>query len=114
MTIVVADGRILKANSTENSDLFWGIRGGGSNFGVVTEFVLRLHPHPRNIFCGPVMYSVDKLEALANALDIWWSQVKPHEVVYLGFSRGPDNNVSRVLAGFTGVTDVESPSLSSW
>jgi FAD/FMN-containing dehydrogenase len=42
--IVTADGQIRRADATENADLFWGVRGGGGNFGVVTAFEYRLHP----------------------------------------------------------------------
>ena len=43
-TLVTADGSLLRANPQENSDLFWALRGGGGNFGVVTEFEVKLHP----------------------------------------------------------------------
>lgn len=47
--VVTADGRMLRASPTENSDLFWAVRGGGGNFGVITSFEYQLHP------IGPVL-----------------------------------------------------------
>jgi hypothetical protein len=43
-TLVAADGSVVRATATDNSDLFWALRGGGGNFGVVTEFEVKLHP----------------------------------------------------------------------
>jgi FAD/FMN-containing dehydrogenase len=57
--IVTADARVLRASADENSDLFWAIRGGGGNFGVVTSFEFRLHP-VATVYAGPVLYSLDQ------------------------------------------------------
>jgi FAD/FMN-containing dehydrogenase len=50
--MVTADGRIVRASETEHSELFWGIRGGGGNFGIITSFEFQLHPiGPEVMFC---------------------------------------------------------------
>ncbi len=54
--VVTADSRILTASADENSDLFWAIRGGGGNYGVVTEFTLQLHPVGPLLYAGLLMY----------------------------------------------------------
>ena len=57
--LVTADGRVVTASPTENSDLFWGLRGGGGNFGVVTAFDYRLHEVGPTILGGLVVHRLD-------------------------------------------------------
>jgi FAD/FMN-containing dehydrogenase len=60
--VVTADGRWLRASATENAELFWGLRGGGGNFGVVTSFEYRLHPLG-TMLAGMVIYPIGKAKA---------------------------------------------------
>ncbi len=55
-TVVTADGTQLRASATENADLFWAIRGGGGNFGIVTEFEFALHPIGPEILAGLLVF----------------------------------------------------------
>lgn len=57
--VVTASGEFVRATEDENADLFWGLRGGGGNFGIVTSFEFRLHEMNPIIYGGPILYSTD-------------------------------------------------------
>jgi FAD/FMN-containing dehydrogenase len=57
--VVTADGNIIRASVDEYPDLFWALRGGGGNFGVVTSFRFRLHPVGPTVMAGPVFWAAD-------------------------------------------------------
>jgi FAD/FMN-containing dehydrogenase len=57
--IVTANGQLLTASASENSDLFWGIRGGGGNFGIVTSFEFQLHPVGPEVLAGMIIYRLE-------------------------------------------------------
>jgi FAD/FMN-containing dehydrogenase len=57
--VVTADGKLRIASPSENEDLFWAIRGGSGNFGIVTSFEFRLHP-VSTVYAGPVLYPLDR------------------------------------------------------
>jgi FAD/FMN-containing dehydrogenase len=85
--IVTADGRVLQSSERENADLFWGLRGGGGNFGVVTAITYRLHP------LGPMV--------LAGSLDYGWRQARDALRRYAEFSVSAPDEVYADAALFT-------------
>jgi FAD/FMN-containing dehydrogenase len=71
--MVLADGRFVIASAEANADLFWAIRGGGGNFGVVTSFLFRLHPL-HTVYAGPTLWHLDRAtEAMQ-----WYRDFLPH------------------------------------
>ncbi|HKZ53986.1 MAG TPA: FAD-binding oxidoreductase [Anaerolineales bacterium] len=57
--MVTASGEFVKASEKENADLFWGVRGGGGNFGIVTEFEFRLNPLGPIVYAGPIFWAME-------------------------------------------------------
>jgi hypothetical protein len=74
-TMVTAEGEVVTASRTENPDLFWGLRGGGGNFGIVTEFEFQLHPVGPIVYAGPVMWSMDRSPELLRFYRDWITDV---------------------------------------
>lgn len=83
--VITADGRLIRANEKEHADLFWAIRGGGGNFGVVSRFEFKLHPVGPEVLCGMIVYPIKEA---AHALKQFREQVKKF---------GDDTNVWTVM-----------------
>ncbi|KAL4796665.1 hypothetical protein BDV19DRAFT_398257 [Aspergillus venezuelensis] len=66
--IVIANGQLLRASENENPDLFWAVRGAGSNFGVVVEFTFRTYPQPNKVFAGSLVYTTDRLAPILESM----------------------------------------------
>ena len=64
--VVTAAGDLLRASETENADLFWALRGGGGNFGVVTSFEYRLHPVGPLVLAGPTFFLWDRAKEITD------------------------------------------------
>ena len=73
--VVTADGRFVKANERENPELFWGVRGGGGNFGVVTEFEFRLNPVGPIVLAGPIFWPMDESPEVLRFYRDWITDV---------------------------------------
>ena len=58
--LVTADGEFVQASADENADLFWGLRGGGGNFGIVTEFEFRCVPLGTQVLAGPIFWPMER------------------------------------------------------
>ena len=66
--LVTADGRVVRASEDENPELFWGMRGAGANFGIVTSFEFQLHPFEGSVTHGTVTHPIERAERAGRAL----------------------------------------------
>jgi UDP-N-acetylenolpyruvoylglucosamine reductase len=86
--LVLADGRFVAASEWQNEDLFWAIRGGGGNFGVVTSFVFKAHPIHTN-YAGPMLWDLDQAPKVMAWYREFISQASDHINGFFAFLMVP-------------------------
>lgn len=80
--IVTADGKVRRISDDQDADLFWAIRGGGGNFGVVTEFEYQLHPFERNVLSGSIIWPVEQARDVLEFYGEWYQGLS--DELYVG------------------------------
>jgi FAD/FMN-containing dehydrogenase len=99
--LVTATGEIIRASATEHPELYWGLRGGGGNFGIVTEFVFRLHPAGTRALVVELDFPTDRgPEVVAGWRDL--NATAPRRAT---FSAGVGGNGATVTVGYVWVGD---------
>lgn len=88
--IVLANGEAVTASETENTDLFWAVRGAGSSFGVVTSFTSKVFPQGK-VWGGLIFYTLDKLPKLVDFLNFWAENNDGRQATNMAFTHAPPN-----------------------
>ena len=86
--VIIADGQTITANERDHSDLFWALRGGGGNFGVVTTFEYQLHP-VAEIYGGAIAYPVDQADEVLRFYRSYIAEAPEELGGFVGFHRAP-------------------------
>ena len=104
--VVTADGRLLTASATDNSDLFWGLRGGGGNLGVATSFEYQLHPVGPTILGGMALYPLAKAKEVLRFYREFSKSAPDELTTYAGILNPPDSDtVAAVICCYCGPLD---------
>jgi FAD/FMN-containing dehydrogenase len=105
--IVTADGKIRRASADEEPDLYWAVRGGGGNFGVVTEFEFRLHPVGPMVDFGLLFWPIAQArEVLRLARGLFASMSTETNIIVAGFNAPPEPFVPAEHHGAPGIAFV--------
>jgi FAD/FMN-containing dehydrogenase len=92
--MVTAEGRLVTASANENTDLFWGLRGGSGNFGVVTSFEYQLHPIGPTVLAGMVLHPLEKAKEVLRFYRSFIDTGVPDELTVHSFMlTAPDGNL---------------------
>ena len=86
--VVLADGRFVTASEKENADLFWALRGGGGNFGVVTSFLFRAHP-VKNVYAGPIFWDLKDAKKVMQTYRDFIGGAAPELGIFVGVKTVP-------------------------
>jgi len=84
--VITADGELVRASEDENADLFWGVRGGGGNFGIVTDFEFRLCPVGPYVVAGPVFWAMEDAPEVLRFYRDWIADC-PDELMTIAVQR---------------------------
>ena len=84
--LITAEGELVKASASQNPDLFWGLRGGGGNFGIVSEFEFRLNPVGPTVLAGPIFWPIEQAPEVLRFYREWIAEV-PDELMTIVTSR---------------------------
>jgi FAD/FMN-containing dehydrogenase len=94
--VVTAEGQFLKASDDENHDLFWGLRGGGGNFGIVTSFEYRLHPIGPIVLGGILLYPAEASAEVLRFYRDWTPTISDELTTVVAFLAAPANPLCRM------------------
>jgi FAD/FMN-containing dehydrogenase len=95
--VVLASGEVVTASERETPDLFWAIRGGGGNFGVVTSFELQAHA-VSSVLSGPVLHTLDASPALLSFYRDLWPEFSDELGTAIAFLHAPDGSGAKLCA----------------
>jgi hypothetical protein len=87
--LITAEGEFVKASASENPDLFWGLRGGGGNFGIVTEFEFRLNPVGPTVLAGPIFWPIEEAPNVLRFYREWISEAPDELMTIVSCRKAP-------------------------
>lgn len=96
--MVLADGTIAMASTTENPDLFWAARGAGQDFGIATELVFKAHPQANQVFGGLLYFTIDKMAGIMEFVNRFDQLTTGNEGLFFGFNRLQFRESSMIFA----------------
>jgi FAD/FMN-containing dehydrogenase len=97
--LVMADGAVVTASETENEDLFWGLKGGGGNFGIATSFEFRVHPVGPGIYGGMALYPLDQAPDVLRRFVDFMEDATDELGALAAFTTTPDGRPALALIG---------------